>query len=1291
VKGAHRADEDASKFRYASVAALAYIALASLWIAGSSYLVEATVADPGLRGRIELVKGLAFVLTTGLVLFFLLFAPRAPALHPVAEAASSYFSGFRGFGIALLLLAPLISAGIYYFAKPAVQKQTYLRLQTIVDLELVSIDIWLAERSQDIDALLYSRYFRANLSDYLDNHAGRDRSRELLEDRLQAVLRAYDYSSVTILDTRLEPIVHVGVPLEKNDILAPHPIDRSDPVDTAANFRMSATRGQQVVVDVSAPVLDDREGENAALLGYIQFRNYPIESLISELGDLSRAARTLETLLVDLHNPDGITGIHLSQIDSEESRLIDLTGDAGILREGAGFDPERGGNLKGVDQHGNPVLGFIRPVHELGWFLLAKVDRTEVFTTLRNLALWVGLASMAVLVAINVILFQFWIQQRRTYELALVEESEQFARATIDSLELNIAVLDAQGVILTTNNKWERFASANDGDSAAVSTGVNYMEVCKRSAMTGDGDAAVVLRGIEDVISGRSDNFWYEYPCHSEDESRWFIVDITAFPGEASNRRIVVAHHDVSQRKLAELRLQRLNRFYAALSKMNKAIIRTTSPEQILRDVCRISSEYGDLELVWVAELTDLGWLNGLASCGPEAEFSEAIEVSRDGDLPEGRGVIGDAIRSGTPSLANDIEAADVAAHWYEQAQEHGLNSILACPVNRAGEVWGVLAFFTSRTNFFTEDLTALLEELTADLAYSLDMLTLRKEREEAQAQLVMNANIIESTHEGLFITDQGNKITLVNPALCEMTGYSEEELIGASPSIFKSSEHNNAFFESMWHELLHHGKWEGEIRNRRRDGEVYPAWLAITQVREGHGGRTYYITIMRDITAYKEHEAQIRHIASHDILTDLPNRLLFEGRAEHSIEQAHRSGRKVAVFFVDLDGFKLINDTLGHNVGDALLKEVSHRISGIMRKADTVSRIGGDEFIVLLAEISSAEDAAVIAEKVNEAISRPMDIHDHQLIVTASIGIAIYPENGDSVSELTHMADVAMLAAKQSGRDSFHFYSDEMSKHANVYLQLRNELRYAIERDQLYLVYQPQLSIEDKRLVGVEALLRWRHPELGEVPTGEFIRIAEDSGQIVEIGAWVMTEACRQAQAWKHSGVFDAPVSVNVSALQFRQPGFLDTVTAILEETGLEASALDIEVTETLLMSSSGQALDKLYKLHDLGVKISVDDFGTGYSSLAYLRQIPANRLKIDQSFVQDLPGSENAVAIIRAIVGFGSTMGLDIIAEGIETREQADFLGEIGCPSGQGYFYSKPLPTDEFAAWLAKVRGTD
>ncbi|MDP2284064.1 MAG: EAL domain-containing protein [Pseudohongiella sp.] len=439
----------------------------------------------------------------------------------------------------------------------------------------------------------------------------------------------------------------------------------------------------------------------------------------------------------------------------------------------------------------------------------------------------------------------------------------------------------------------------------------------------------------------------------------------------------------------------------------------------------------------------------------------------------------------------------------------------------------------------------------------------------------------------------------------------------------------------------------------------------------------------------HRQREAllQIEHLASHDRLTDLPNRVMLVERIRAAMCDAEIKKQSIAVLFIDLDKFKLVNDSLGHDTGDLVLREVALRIRRSLSRDDTASRVGGDEFVVLMPMLRSTEGATQMASRLISEIASPIMVDNTDLIMTASVGIALYPENSKNAEDLLRLADLAMLAAKDSGRNQYHFVVDTLLTDASDRLSLLHDLHNAVGKHQLRLHYQPQINLADQSLVGVEALLRWQRDGKELVPPAEFIPLAEDSGLILPIGAWVLQESCRQAASWRRQSVLTCPIAVNVSALQFRQPHFVDQVIQAIEAHGLPPSALELELTESIVMTGIEQVRDTLSRLLALNVQFAIDDFGTGYSSLAYLRQFPAQRLKIDQSFVSALPDDPDAAAIARAIVSLGHTLGMVTIAEGVETQAQADFLRAIGCEQGQGYLFSKPLPPDEFEHWIVKL----
>ncbi|MES2075633.1 MAG: EAL domain-containing protein [Pseudomonadota bacterium] len=558
--------------------------------------------------------------------------------------------------------------------------------------------------------------------------------------------------------------------------------------------------------------------------------------------------------------------------------------------------------------------------------------------------------------------------------------------------------------------------------------------------------------------------------------------------------------------------------------------------------------------------------------------------------------------------------------------------------------------------------------------------------RKEAEEKLRLSATVIEHIADGVVVLDAAGSIVAVNPAFSQITGYSEQEAIGKDRTLTRSGRHDEAFYEQMWTEQMTTGFWRGEIWNQRKNGELYLEWLTVSAVRDHRGVATHYVGVFSDITKAKESQEKLDHLAHHDPLTALPNRLLFHDRLQHALQRAVRDDEQLALLFIDLDRFKNVNDTLGHHIGDELLKQVAKALSDKLREGDTLARLGGDEFIVLLEDVEGQYKASMVAEKLVAMFEQPFMVAGHELFVTCSVGISLFPADAADLNMLIRNADVAMYQAKARGRNGYSFYAPSMTGEGVERLRLETFLRRSIEKDEVFLNYQPQVEIDTGRLIGVEALVRWNHPELGPVPPVRFIPLAEDTGFINQLGKWVLFEACRQMVRWQADGLYVPKIAVNLSAKQFERGSIVNMVSAILRETGLEPERLQLEVTESVIMNT-GDALVFINDLHSIGVGLAIDDFGTGYSSLAYLKQLPVQTLKIDRSFIKDISTDPNDEAIAIAIIQLGKSMNLSVIAEGVETEEQAAFLLRHGCYLAQGYYYSRPvLAGDLLTRWRPK-----
>ncbi len=559
------------------------------------------------------------------------------------------------------------------------------------------------------------------------------------------------------------------------------------------------------------------------------------------------------------------------------------------------------------------------------------------------------------------------------------------------------------------------------------------------------------------------------------------------------------------------------------------------------------------------------------------------------------------------------------------------------------------------------------------------------------ERRLELWAKVFEASSEGIMIVDASYRILTTNPAFCRHTNYDLAEVFGERPDILLAEPDRLKLVDEIWPAVSSRGTWQGEVRLRRRDDTTYPAWLMIRAVKDGANAASHYICSTLDITDRKASEERIQFLAHHDALTGLPNRLLFTERLRLAMQHAERSGLQVAVLFIDLDRFKTINDSLGHHVGDALLCSVSRRLLEAVRNGDTVSRLGGDEFVVALNAVTGSDEVMNIVERRLIPLIRQVHIvGDAELHVSCSVGISMFPDDSLDLEEVMRHADVAMYQAKAMGRDSAQFFTPELNERAHKRLRLESLLRHAIDRGELSLRYQPRVAADTGHLVAVEALLRWHSPELGEVSPTEFIPIAEESRLIIPIGAWVVEEACRQQAQWKQQGHGELAISINVSAVQLRDPALAATLTQSIARFGVDAAAIELELTESTLMEAVEETLGQLHALKRLGVMLSIDDFGTGYSSLNYLNRFPIDRLKIDRTFVRHLLDDPTDLAITRAIIGLGHTLGLQVVAEGVESHQVAAALRAAKCDELQGYLYSKPLGPAELVAWVANRRST-
>lgn len=678
--------------------------------------------------------------------------------------------------------------------------------------------------------------------------------------------------------------------------------------------------------------------------------------------------------------------------------------------------------------------------------------------------------------------------------------------------------------------------------------------------------------------------------------------------------------------------------------------------------------------------------LGEVFSCGVFAtqwQDDRCIKASYDAYLPQQEGhqsalSLKDFASPGSMRLAGET----LPPALMELIQrEYGVKSVLVIPITIGLEAVGRFIFLSNRENAFSWD-----DEQSIRMAIDRIRILLQADHDQQWMQLIGSA--LETAANAVMITRDDGVIVWANTAMCTLSGFSREELLGQTPNLFNSGEHPLIFWQHFWDTISQGSAWNHEVINQHKDGTRYPIRQTVTPIQDMQGKVTHYISVQEDIRQEKASQEKLRYNATHDLLTGLPNRLLMHEHLQHAMTGAQRSNHVVGVIFIDLDHFKIINDSLGHQVGDDLLRQVTARLSGCLRVGDTLARLGGDEFVVLLPDIKTPLDAAVVAQKMLDSLRPTVTIGTHELQTGCSIGISIFPLDGEDAETLLKNADTAMYTAKEGGRNNYHFYVPEMNTRVVKRMELERGLRRALERNEFELYYQPQLEIKSGRIIGLEALIRWRHPQQGLVSPADFIPVAEETGLIVPIGEWVLATACKQLATWQAAGVPLVTVAVNVSVRQFRQDAIVTAAAKILHETGIRPHQIELELTESMMLENADQNTAILHKLHDMGFQLALDDFGTGFSSLGYLKRLPFHVLKIDRTFVHDIGLDDDDTAIAVSIIGLAHNLGMKVIAEGVETVEQREFLRKHDCDFEQGFLFSQPLPADAIMSLLVKMQ---
>ena len=952
----------------------------------------------------------------------------------------------------------------------------------------------------------------------------------------------------------------------------------------------------------------------------------------------------------------------------------------------------RTGLVHTPDYRGREVIAAYAPVGTLGLGAVLKIDASQLYGPITHrLRVLMWLIPLLGLAAVLVLRLQTMplagrladeIRQRRDAENKLERSRAELAKLAAHIAE-GVFMVDAAARVTFVNPEAQRML----GWSAEELLGHDCQDRFRVRRLEGTpaaGNRPLVRRAIEEgqVVRGACE--WLV-----RKDGTMFPVSIVAAPVVEGGRvkGAVVSFEDISERQQADLAQRRLTRALRMVSECNAALVRATDERALLQEICEIVTRAGSYLLAWVGfPVNDAArTVRVAAHAGPMGGYLDLMDVSW-GDAPNGRGPTGRALREHTLQVTHDLVRDENFEPWREVARRFHLDASIALPLPCGKDSYGALTVYAQGDDAFSADEVELLEQLAGDLAYGIAAL-----RNELARQNAVNEHlaaeeryrsVLDNAADAVFVYDAAGPIHYANQQAADILGWSVEQLGRMDMRDLVARDAVDTV-RTLARRLGVNGHLRAEATLQRRDGSALSVEVNAVRLPDGN-----FYAAFRDISERKAIEARMEHVATHDPLTGLANRNLLLDRIDQALIHGQRAGHVVAAMLLDLDRFKVINDSLTHATGDAVLTEVAHRLRDAVRAGDTVARLGGDEFMIVATELRSEDDATTLARKILSAVSRPLNADGHELVITGSLGIAVFPRDGEDPDTLMRNADLAMYRAKEVSRDAFAFYAPEMNARMRRRLEIENGLRRALELSEFALHYQPKVDLRTGRMVGAEALLRWRRPDASLVSPADFIPLAEETGLIVEIGAWVIDHVCARQRMWADAGLKLCPVAVNVSARQFQQEGLADHVSQALRRHALDAHLLQLEVTETAIMLNPERTLAVLRDLKRIGVHISLDDFGSGYSSLNYLRRFPIDSIKVDQSFVRDISVDPDDASIVRLIIALGHDLDQTVIAEGVETPEQLHFLRRHHCDQMQGYLFSKPLPEEAFEAMLRAPR---
>jgi len=915
--------------------------------------------------------------------------------------------------------------------------------------------------------------------------------------------------------------------------------------------------------------------------------------------------------------------------------------------------------------------------------LTGKPERTELY--LRSTGRWLALSVYSLDKGEFIAIFDV-VTERKQAEESHRRTEARYARV-LDGSDQSFWDWNLSTGVFSVSLRFETMLGYGKGELPGHADGDIMISPDDWKQYVHPDDQRKVWESIDRHCLGLAPSHEVEVRCHTKSGGwKWLLIYGRIVERDACGMPLIMSgtFTDISRRKQTESELKkgeerelRLKNILRALSATNEAIIHIQSEQELFSTVCRIVVEYGSMMHAWIGVPDAESRLAPVANYGRVQDFVSRIIVLSNRASPSGRGPAGTAFRENRPVIDVDVANSEKAGPWGWQADSLGIRSVTAYPLRRHGTPYAVLVVYSEQVGAFNDEIVQLLDEMASNISFALDNFDREAARMQAMESLKLAAVVYQESTEAMMVTDANDRIIAVNPAFENITGYAAREVIGNTPRILHSGRHGKEFYQGLWKSLNETGRWQGEIWNRAKDGREFAESLAINTTYNPDGSVLRRVALFSDITGKKESDELIWNQANYDALTGLPNRRRFRDHLRLELRKARRNGTQLAVMFLDLDGFKDINDTLGHDMGDLLLKSAAERLNGCVREVDTVARLGGDEFTVILPELQDVGNTDRVARHILRKLAEPFRLGEETAHVSASIGITLYPEDTVEIEDLLKNADQAMYAAKQRGRNQYQYFMPAMQEAAQTKMRLINDMRVAIGGEQFQILYQPIVELTSGSVHKAEALIRWHHPTRGLVSPIEFISAAEDTGMITSFGDWMFHEAARQAAIWRETYQPAFQISVNISPAQFRKGGLdLSIWFDHLKNIGLPGQGIVVEITEGLLLDAGTKVREQLLMLRDAGIEVSLDDFGTGYSSLAYLKKFDIDYIKIDQAFVRNLTAESDDMVMCEAIIVMAHKLGIKVIAEGIETQEQCRLLAAAGCDYGQGYLFSAPIP---------------